>query len=147
MSEMKKHLTWFYGRLAKASVPKASSQKWSPLLPRIILAPDLPVSKRSKQHLRDVTINNGIHWHGLALINPLTPKLALPLDRYIDLNLTKYIVGSIQTIHIEPITHAPKRATQYGMKGLKRTEFDDGDLLIFPRCVTELPTNRQGGGP
>jgi hypothetical protein len=27
--EMKKHLGWFYGRLAKASVPKASSPTWN----------------------------------------------------------------------------------------------------------------------
>jgi hypothetical protein len=45
MEEMKKHLGWFYGRLAKASVPKASSPKSSPFLPKVVLAPDLPVPK------------------------------------------------------------------------------------------------------
>jgi hypothetical protein len=40
MDEMKKHLGWFYGRLAKASVPKASSPKWTPFLPKVVLAPD-----------------------------------------------------------------------------------------------------------
>jgi hypothetical protein len=72
--EMKKHLGWFYGRLAKASVPKASSSEWSQFLPKLILTPDLPVPKRSKAALRDVTINNGLHWHGLAMVNPLAPK-------------------------------------------------------------------------
>src|ERR1700689_4560031 len=42
MLEMKKHLGWFYGRLAKASVPKPSSAKWSASLPKAVLAPDLP---------------------------------------------------------------------------------------------------------
>jgi hypothetical protein len=37
---MKKHLGWFYGRLAKASVLNASSPQGSSLLPRLILAPD-----------------------------------------------------------------------------------------------------------
>jgi hypothetical protein len=64
MEEMKKHLGWFYGRLAKASVPKASSPKWSRFLPQVVLALDLPVPKHSKVQLRDVTINNGLHWHG-----------------------------------------------------------------------------------
>jgi hypothetical protein len=59
MEIMKKHLGWFYGRLAKASVPKPSSPKWSPLLPQVVLAPDLPVPKHSTVQLRDVTINNG----------------------------------------------------------------------------------------
>jgi hypothetical protein len=34
MLEMKKQLGWFYGRLAKASVPKPSSSKWSSFLPK-----------------------------------------------------------------------------------------------------------------
>jgi hypothetical protein len=107
MDEMKKHLGRFYGRLAKASVPKASSSKWSPFLPQVVLAPDLPVPKHSKVQLRDVTINNGLHWHGLVLINPLAPKLPGNLDAHINENLSKYLVGSIRTIGVEPITHDP----------------------------------------
>jgi hypothetical protein len=48
MEIMRKHLGWFYGRLAKASVPKASHPKWSEFLPRVVLAPDLPVPKHYK---------------------------------------------------------------------------------------------------
>jgi hypothetical protein len=51
IEEMKKHLGWFYGRLAKASVPKASSPQWSEFLSKAVLAPDLPVPKRSKVRL------------------------------------------------------------------------------------------------
>jgi hypothetical protein len=91
---MKKHLGWFYGRLANASVPKASSPKWSEFLPKIVLAPDLPVPKRSRQRLRDVTINDGIHWHGLMVVNPLAPKMRGPLDAHINGNRHKYLVGS-----------------------------------------------------
>ena len=141
MEEMKTHLGWFYGRLAKASVPKASSQKWSPFLPKVVLAPDLPVSKRSKVQLRDVTINNGLHWHGLVLVNPLGPKLSGNLDVHIKENWRKYLVGSIRTIGVEPITHDPAYVTGYGMKGLKRSSFSFDDVLIFPRTVSELPTN------
>ena len=146
LSEMKKSLTWFYGRLAKASVPKPSSQKWSQFLPKVILTPDLPVPKRSLQKLKDVTINNGIHWHGLALINPLTPKLALPLHLHIEINLAKFMVRSIIDIHVEPIIHTPRPVTQYGKKGIKKIEFEYEDVLIFPRCVSELPTSQQVKG-
>jgi hypothetical protein len=31
--------------------------------------------------------------------------------------------------------------TGYGMKGLKRSSFSTNDILIFPRTVSELPTN------
>jgi hypothetical protein len=140
MDEMKKHLGWFYGRLAKASVPKASHPKWSPFLRKVILAPDFPVPKYEKQQLRDVTINNGLHWHGLVLVNPLAPKLPGNLDVHIHENLRKYLAGSIRKIDVKPITHAPEYVTGYGMKGLKRRSFLEDELLIFPRSVSELPT-------
>jgi len=140
MEIMKKHLGWFYGRLAKASVPKASSPKWSPFLPQVVLAPDLPVPKHSKVQLRDVTINSGLHWHGVVLVNPLAPKLPGNLDVHINENLSKYLVGSIRTIGVEPITHDPVYVTGYGMKGLKRRSFFEDEILIFPRTVSELPT-------
>jgi hypothetical protein len=139
MKEMKTHLGWFYGRLAKASVPKASSPEWSPFLPQVVLAPDLPVPKHSKVQLRDVTINNGLHWHGLIMVNPLPPKLPGNLDLHINENLRKYLVGSIRTIGVEPITHDPVYVTEYGMKGLKIRSFSTDDVLIFPRTVRELP--------
>jgi hypothetical protein len=137
--EMKKHLGWFYGRLAKASVPKASSSEWSQFLPKIIFTPDLPVPKRCKVGLRDVTMNDGLHWHGLAMVNPLAPRLQETLDVHIKENLGKYLVGSIQEIDVKPITHEPEYVTGYGMKGLQR--FSGDDILIFPRSVSELPSN------
>jgi hypothetical protein len=141
MEIMKNHLGWFYGRLAKASVPKASSPKWSPFLPQAVLAPDSPVPKRIKQRLRDVAINNGLHWHGLVMVNPLAPKLPGNLDVHINENRIRYLVGSIRKIGVEPITHDPVYVTGYGMKGLKRITLSYDDVLIFPRTVSELPTN------
>jgi hypothetical protein len=137
----KKHIGWFYGRLAKASVPKADQPIWSKFLPKVILAPDFPVPKKSKkQTVRDVTINDGLHWHGLILVNPLAPKLPGNLDVHINENLRKYLVGSIRTIGVESITHDPVYVTGYGMKGLKRRSFFEDEILIFPRTVSELPT-------
>ena len=118
---MKKHLGWFYGRLAKASVPKASSPEWSPFLPKAVLAPDLPVPKRAKVRLRDVTINDGLHWHGLMLVHPFVTKLRGPLDLHIKANLRKYLVGGIRTIGVMPITHKPEYVTGYGLKSLKNS--------------------------
>jgi hypothetical protein len=131
MAEMKKHLGWFYGRLAKASVPKASSSEWSEFLPKAVLAPDFPVFKHSKQRLKDVTMNNGLHWHGLVLVHPLTPKLHGPLDLHIKENLGRYLAGNIRSIDVLSITHEPEYVTGYGMKGLKRSSFSDDDILIL----------------
>jgi hypothetical protein len=140
MLEMKKHLGWFYGRLAKASVPKPSSVKWSSFLPNAVLAPDLPVPKHTKVELRDVTINNGLHWHGLFLVNPLAPKLQDTLDLHIKNNRGKYIFGSLREIDVKPITSTPEYLTGYGLKSLK-SRFSMDEIIIFPRSVSELPSN------
>jgi hypothetical protein len=144
MLEMRKHLGWFYGRLAKASVPKPSSSRWSSFLPKAILAPDLPVPKHTKVELRDVTVNNGLHWHGIFLVNPLAPKLQDRLNNHINGNLRKYLVGSIRTIDVKPITYTPEYLTGYGLKSLK-SRFSTDEIVIFPRSVSELPSN--GPGP
>ena len=138
MLERKKYLGWFYGRLAKASVPKASSSKWSEFLPKVVLAPDVPVPKRSKIKLRDVTINDGLHWHGLMLVNPLAPKIQEPLDLHLRQNRRKYLVGSIREIDAQPITYTPAYLTGYGLKSLKK-RFSIDEIVIFPRTVSELP--------
>jgi len=143
MQEMKKQLGWFYGRLAKASVPKASSQKWSQYLPKAVLVPDFPVFKHSKQRLRDVTTNNGLHWHGIILATWRALKLQQSLDVHVKENPGTYLVGHIRRIDVKPITHDVEYVTGYGMKSLKSSRVSDDDILIFPRSVSELP----GKGP
>jgi hypothetical protein len=138
--EMKRHLGWFYGRLAKASVPKASSSEWIEFLPKMVLAPDLPVPKRSKVRLRDVTINDGLHWHGLMLVNPFAPKMRTNLDLHIKSNLRRYLSENIRSIDVQPITHEPEYVAAYSLKSLK-TRFSTDEIVIFPRTVSELPLN------
>ena len=126
---------------------KPSHPKWSPFLPKAILVADLPVPKHSKVQLREVTINNGIHWHGLMLTNPFAPKLQEPPDVHIKKNLSKYLVGSIRQIDVQPITHDPEYVTGYGLKSLK-SRFSTDEIVIFPRSVSELPSRRAPGkGP
>ena len=126
--------------LAKASVPKTSSPKWGPLLPKAVIAPDLPVPKHTKVELRDVTVNNGLHWHGIFLVNPLAPKLQDRLDDHINGNQRKHLVGSIRTIDVKPIIFTPEYLTGYGLKSLK-SRFSMNEILVFPRSVSELPSN------
>jgi hypothetical protein len=87
-----------------------------------------------------VTINDGLHWHGLALVNPLALKLQARLDEHIKANLGKYLVGSTREIDVKPITHEPEYVTGYGLKSLK-TRFSTDEIVIFPRSVSELPSS------
>jgi hypothetical protein len=144
IGEMKEQLGWFYGRLAKASVPRPSQEKWSAFLPRAILVPDFPVFKNERQSLREITINNGLHWHGLVVQPPLPrrPKLQEDLDTHVMGNLHRYLVGNIRRIDVVPIKERPQYVTGYGMKALTKGRISQDEVLIFPRSVGELPTNQ-----
>jgi hypothetical protein len=72
------------------------------------------------------------------LVNPLAPKLQANLDLHINGNLRKYLVGSIRTIHVKPITFTPENVIGYGLKSLK-SKFSTDEIVIFPRTVSELP--------
>ena len=68
---MEREILRWYGRLATRTVRKPRSPQWAPLLPKGVFVPDFPVYKKSKQDLRDVFINDGLHMHGIGVANRL----------------------------------------------------------------------------
>jgi hypothetical protein len=87
-----------------------------------------------------VTINDGLHWHGLMLVNPLVTKLRRPLDLHIKENLSRYLAGNFRGIDVHPITGTPEYITGYGLKALKN-RFSTDEIVLFPRAVIELRLN------
>jgi hypothetical protein len=69
VQQMHQELLRWYGRLATRTVRKPRSPVWIPFLPKGIFVPDLPVPKRSKQNIRDVSTNDGLHMHGIVVAN------------------------------------------------------------------------------
>jgi hypothetical protein len=138
--QMERELLRWYGRLATRTVRKPRSPKWAPLLPKGIFVPDLPVFKRSKQDLRDVVINDGLHMHGIVVANRLG-RISEPLDVHFGRKLEEYLTGNLRHIDVQPITRKPGYVTGYGMKGLKRPSFSPDQILVLPRTVGELPEN------
>jgi hypothetical protein len=135
--QMEREIVRWYGRLATRSVRKPRSPQWAPLLPKGIFVPDLPVAKRSKQDLRDVVINDGLHMHGIVVANRLG-RISEPLDIHFERNLEKYLTGTLRNIDIKPITRTAGYVTEYGMKGLKRPCFSPDQVLVLPRTIGEL---------
>jgi hypothetical protein len=135
---MENALLRWYGRLATRSVRKPRSPRWAPLLPKGVFVPDLPVFKSSKQDLRDVVINDGLHVHGIVVANRFG-RISEPLDVHFSRNLEKYLTGNLRHIDIEPITRTAGYVTEYAMKGLKRPIFSLDNVLVLPRTLGELP--------
>jgi hypothetical protein len=144
--QMEREILRWYGRLATRSVRKPRSPQWAPLLPKGIFVPDLPVFKRSKQDLRDVVINDGLHVHGIVVANRLG-RISEPLDEHFSKNLEKYLTGNLRHIDVEHITHMAKYVTSYAMKGLKRPMFSPDQILVLPKTLSELPDQKPWLGP
>lgn len=134
VQQMHQQIESWYGRLATRIVRKPKSSVWAPFLPKGIFVPDLPVSKRCKQGIRDVSINDGLHVHGIVVANRWARMLDT-LDVYFEVekNMKKFLVDRIRHIDVQRITHRAKYVADYGLKGLKRPTFSEDDLLVLPR--------------
>jgi hypothetical protein len=135
--QMKQAVMEWYSRLASRTVKKPRSPIQAQLLPIGVFVPDLPVAKRSKHSLREVSVNDGLHFHGKIVANRCG-RISEPLDVHIKANLDTYLLPCFRTIDIQPVTHTLQYATDYAMKGLKRSAFSLDDILILPRTLNEL---------
>jgi hypothetical protein len=143
---MEREIVRWYGRLATRTVRKPRSPKWAPLLPKGVFVPDLPVYRKSKQDLRDVFINDGLHMHGIGVANRLG-RIPESLDVHFAERLDEYLTSNLRHIDVERITHMAKYVTSYAMKGLKRPMFSPDQILVLPKTLSELPDQKPWLGP
>jgi hypothetical protein len=109
-------------------------------LPVWFVAPDFAVNRRSKDHLQNISINDGRHNHAIAFVPP-NSQLRMPLDDFFLLEGQRYYGPSsiIDRVHVEAITHDPEYVVRYGLKAVARNWASNDDLLVLPREKTELP--------
>jgi hypothetical protein len=100
---MKEYLHRWYGRLVTRTVRNPRSFKSIDLLPKALLVPDYPVPKNSKKTLMQVSINDGIHWHGLVLATRIGTRLQEPLDVHFKDHGATYYTKNVRYINVEPI--------------------------------------------
>jgi hypothetical protein len=136
---MQKELLKVYGKLASRVVRKPRSENFAHLLPRGVFFPDIPGLKTSEQPLGDVTINDGIHFHGIIVL-PQNSRLKDPLDNHFREKKRMYLRRTkISRIHVRPIVSDELFVTDYAGKAVKRGRFSDDEILILPRTIKELP--------
>jgi hypothetical protein len=104
----------------------------------MMLFPDLPVYKRKKRSLNDVSINDGLHYGGIALTPPIS-RFRSPLDTYFEENQKKYVNRRLARIHVEPIISNDWYVTDYVAKSIKRGTVSEDDIVILPRTPSEMP--------
>jgi hypothetical protein len=134
-------------RIYRILVPRVErfprSSAGSKRLPILIAFPDYPQQRIKSADILDVTINNGLHFHGILLVN-IESRLKVRLDMHFREHYARYVrPGDIlRRIHIQPIEDpTAKRATGYALKSLEWRIPDTDRIFIRPRAVSELAVN------
>jgi len=135
-NEVQRVYSTFITRVVRNPRSPASGDR----LPILIACPDFPVPKRQKQPLADLTINDGLHCHGVLLV-PTHSRLKGGVRKHFGLHRALYLGDRrrLKRIHLKRITHRPAYVTEYAFKTFKRGKVDADDILVLPRARRELP--------
>jgi hypothetical protein len=131
--QMYQEVERLYNRLATRMVKKPRSPEWAGYLPIGIFIPDLPVPKYReglKSTIADVTINDGMHMHGIVVGNKWG-KMRVGLHEHFKNELGRYLTDKLRRVDVQPITHNRGYAVEYTLKSLvKRTASPDEVLVL-----------------
>jgi hypothetical protein len=138
-------------RVYRTLVPHVERNPRSPSgakrVPILIAFPDYS-TQRGSGDWSDVTINDGLHYHGTILIHTES-RLKVRLDTHFKDQCGHYIRSGdiLRRIHVQPIDEATsKRATGYGLKALEWRIPDTDRLLILPKALSELSSKERRVG-
>lgn len=101
-------------------------------LPIIIACPDYPVPRYDKQSITDVMTNDGLHFHAILLMPPLS-RLRDSIGEHFESKKHLYLNDRLRRINVRPITHDIEQVTDYVFKSLKngRISDDDGEAILI----------------
>ena len=109
-------------------------------VPFLLGCADLPIPKHQKKTKAEVSINDGLHHHGILLLPP-NSRLRTDLKAHFDQEQKLYRRDSLlSSIFTEPIDEDIERVVGYAFKGVVSGRLDyDEAVVVLPRSVTELP--------
>lgn len=105
---------------------------------------DRPVFKHTKLSVRDVTVNDGLHVHMIALFHP-ERRFGTSISDFIAENPRIYlrIDCELMALHVEPIETNATYVTEYALKYLKRDfKLAQDGMIYLPRPSSQLGDNR-----
>jgi hypothetical protein len=137
IQQMQQEIVTLYRKFVTRAVRKPTSRNWVDLLPKGVFFPDGPAYKKTKQRLRDVTVNDGLHMHGIVVATR-AGRLKIGLDEHFLEQRALYQTHKMYRIHVEPINHSAVYVTGYAGKALKTPRCVNDDILILPRSVDEV---------
>lgn len=107
-------------------------------LPLWLMMPDDPAFKLDRNHLSDIVINDGRHYHGITL-QPPGNRLNEPFSQHLIANESRYRhLTQIERLHAVDLTRTPVKATDYVMKTVKRGRASTDEIIVLPRLHGEM---------
>jgi uncharacterized caspase-like protein len=108
--------------------------------PRLLAVSDRPVAQRRKSTLCDVSINDGLHVHGILVV-PWDSRLKTDVVSHFQKYERMYVKNRLLRLDVRPIEHNLEAVVDYAFKSVKRKKCDPDYILLFPKAHSEL---RQG---
>ncbi len=138
LRQMRREIERVYSRLVTRFHRNPRSPAGSQQIPVMALFPDFPVYKREKKSIKDVSINNGLHYAGIALAPPVS-RFQTTLDAHFEQEQDKYVNDKLARIDVKPIIWNATYVMDYAAKNYKRGRVSDEDIIILPKATSELP--------
>jgi hypothetical protein len=135
-----------YSQMLTRIIHNPNSPSWQHLLPYLVASPDLPVPKSGiKATLRELTINGGLHFHGLFLLPPEDKcRLGRQLLSHYEKDKQRYCPTDHPLLRMDIRPSNTAMLADYTLKPVKRGNVAYEDILILPRSSSETkPSNRK----
>jgi hypothetical protein len=129
-----------YSQLITRIVRNPNAPSYQQLLPYLMASPDLPVPKRgSKASVRELTINDGLHFHGVLVLPPEDKcRLGRHLLAHLHENQNMYCPPDFPLLRIDARSMSTPMLAEYTLKQIKRGNVAYDDILILPRTLDEV---------
>jgi hypothetical protein len=105
--------------------------------PLFIAAPDYPVPKHRKQKLSDLTVNNGLHMHGLLVV-PWDGRLREDVITHLQQHNDLYNKAPLRRIDMRLIEQRLGFVVDYVFKSVKTRRVSWDDVVLLPKSSWEL---------
>ena len=142
LNVMRNEVEQLYSTFLTRAVREPRSSKSVGCLPVLIASADLPVRKGQRSTYEKVTVNDGLHFHGVLLV-PSKTRLRVSTEAHFQQNPLLYLRDRkwLDRIDVRAITSDWSFVTDYVLKTVKskRLTYEEA-ILILPRTTSELST-------
>lgn len=141
MAQMKEEITATYYKIL-TRMHRHTRNMPMEFKPLWVASPDFPVHKRDKDSFQSIAVNDGLHFHALALISPEN-RLGQPFDQFLNEKPERFAGRNryLRALHVVEIAEDADYVAEYALKSVKNGVTDFDDVLVLPYSNSERPSS------